>query len=45
MIKLNDEITVITEKLTPAGEAIARIGEDKLVVFIKNALPCEKLKI
>ncbi len=45
MIKLNDEIIVTTEKLTSSGEAIARLGEEKLVVFIKNALCNEKLKI
>ena len=45
MIKLNDEIIVTTEKLTSSGEAVARYTEDKLVVFVKNALPDEKLKI
>ena len=43
-MKINDEIIVNIEKITPTGEGLARFGENKFVIFIKNALPNEKIK-
>ena len=45
MFKINDEIIGIVEKLTNQGEGIIRFGEDKFVVFVKNVLPNEKVKV
>ena len=45
MIKLNDIIDVVVEKLTYGAEGLARYGEENFVIFIKNALPEDKLKI
>ena len=44
-MKINDEIIVNVEKITPQGEGLCRYGEDKFVIFIKNCLPDEKIKI
>ena len=44
-MNINDEIIVTTEKLTSTGDAVIRFGEDNLVIFVKGALPDEKLKI
>ena len=44
-MKINDEIIVNVEKITPQGEGLCRYGEDKFVIFIKNCLPNEKIKI
>ena len=44
-MKINDEIIVNIEKITPKGEGLARFGEDKFVIFVKNALPDETIKI
>ncbi len=44
LIKLNDIIELEIEKLTPTGDALARFGEEKFVVFISGALPKEKIK-
>lgn len=44
-MKRNDEIIVNIEKLAQTGEGIARYGEEKFVIFVKNALPKEKLKV
>jgi len=44
-MEINDIITVKTENLSSTGDAIARINEDKLVVFIQGALLDETLKI
>ena len=45
MIKLNDIIEIEIEKLTYGGEGLARYGTEKFVIFVKNALPQDKLKI
>ena len=44
-MNINDEIIVTTEKLSSTGDAVIRFGEDKLVIFVKNALDNETLKI
>ncbi len=44
-MKLNDIIIVNIEKLTYEGLGLARYGEDKFVVFVKNSLPLEVLKV
>ena len=44
-MNINDEIVFTIEKLTPTGDALARFGEDKLVVFVKGALPKEDVKV
>ena len=45
MLKLNDIITIDAEKLTYGGDCIGRWGENKFVVFIKNAVVGDKLKV
>ena len=45
MIKLNDVIEVEIEKLTYGNDGLARYGEEKFVVFVKDALPEDKLKV
>jgi len=45
LIKLNDILEVKIEKLTYGLEGLTRYGDNKFVIFIKNALPDEKLKI
>ena len=44
-MEIGEIITVKTENLSSTGDAIARISEDKLVVFIQGALNNETLKI
>ncbi len=44
-MKINDEIIVDIEKITPTGEGLCRFGEKKFVIFVKNSLPDEKIKI
>ena len=45
MIKLNDEIILNIEKLTPNGCALARFEEEKFVVFVDGALCGEEVKV
>ena len=45
MIKLNDIINIKIEKLTYGDCALSRYGEDNFVIFVKGALPDEKLKV
>ena len=45
MIKLGDIVDVVIEKTVCQGEGLARIGEEKFVVFVKNAISEDKLKI
>ena len=44
-MKINDEIIVDIENITPQGEGLCRYGEDNFVIFIKDCLPEEKVKI
>ncbi len=44
-MRINDEIIVNIEKMTPQGEGLCRYGENNFVIFVKNCLPNEKLKI
>jgi len=44
-MNISDEIIVKIEKLTSTGDGLARLGEDKLVIFIKGVLPDEKVKV
>lgn len=44
MIKCNDELELRVEKLTYQGSALART-EDGFVVFVKNAAPCDLVKV
>jgi outer membrane protein TolC len=43
-MKLNDIVELEIEKLTPTGDALARFGEEKFVIFVQGALPKEKIK-
>ncbi|MBQ9150008.1 23S rRNA (uracil(1939)-C(5))-methyltransferase RlmD [bacterium] len=45
MIKLNDIIDVEIEKLVYGGDGLARVGDEKFVIFVKNSLPKDKLKV
>ena len=45
MIKLNDIIEVEIEKLTYGKEALARFGADNFVIFVKEAIPKDVLKV
>ena len=45
MIKLGDIVDVVIEKTVYQGEGLARIGEEKFVVFVKDAISEDKLKI
>ena len=45
MIKLGDIVDVVIEKTVCQGEGLARIGEEKFVVFVKDAISEDKLKI
>lgn len=45
MIKLNDIIEVEAEKLSYGLNAIARTSENNFTIFIKNAIPKDKLKV
>lgn len=44
LIKLNDTVELTIEKLIYTGEGLARFGDEKFVVFVKGALPNEKIK-
>lgn len=44
-MKLNDIIEVQIEKLVYEGLGLARYGENNFVVFVKNSLPNEKLRV
>lgn len=44
-MKINDIIDVKIEKLTYEGLGLARFGDDKFVVFVKNSLPNDVLKV
>ena len=49
MIKQNDEIELRIEKLTYQGSALGRYYSEKspdgFVVFVKNAAPCDLVKV
>lgn len=45
MIKLNDVIEVVIEKSIYGGDGLARVGEEKFVVFVKDSIPDDRLKI
>lgn len=45
MIKLGDIIEVTIEKAVYGGDGLARFSDDNFVIFVKNALPNEKLKV
>lgn len=45
MIKLNDIIEVEVEKMTYGGDGLCRYGEDKFVVFVKDSVVGDKLKV
>jgi len=45
LIKLNDVIEVEIEKLVYGGDGLARFGNENFVIFIKNSLPKDKLKV
>ena len=44
-MKLNDVIEVVVEKSIYGGDGLARVGEDNFVVFIKDSIPNDKLKV
>ncbi|MBR5304641.1 MAG: 23S rRNA (uracil(1939)-C(5))-methyltransferase RlmD [Candidatus Gastranaerophilales bacterium] len=45
MIKLGDIIEVIIEKSVYGGDGLARIGKENFVVFVKDSIPNDKLKV
>lgn len=45
MIKINDIVEVEIEKLVYGGDGLARYKDEKFVIFVKNSLPQDKLKI
>ena len=45
MIKLNDELEVKIEKLVYGGEGLARYEEEKFVIFVRNSLVGDELKV
>lgn len=45
MINIRDIIEVEIEKITFGGSGLARVGEEKFVVFVDNCLPKDKLKV
>ena len=45
MIKLNDIIEVEIEKLVFGFDGLARYGDEQFVVFVKDSLPQDKLKV
>lgn len=44
-MKLGEIVEVVIEKSIYGGDGLARVGEEQFVVFVKNALPQDKLKI
>ncbi|MBR3604554.1 MAG: 23S rRNA (uracil(1939)-C(5))-methyltransferase RlmD [Candidatus Gastranaerophilales bacterium] len=44
-MKLGDIVEVNIEKTVYGGDGLARIGDEQFVVFVKNALPQDKLKV
>ena len=45
MLKKNDIVELTAQKLTYGGDCLGYFGEDKFVVFIKNAVVEDKLKV
>ena len=45
MIKLGDIVEVVVEKSVYGGDGLARIGQDNFVVFVKDSIPNDKLKV
>ena len=44
-MKLGDVVEVIVEKSVYGGDGLARVGKDNFVVFIKDSIPNDKLKV
>lgn len=44
-MKLGDILEVEIEKLVYGGDGLARVGAEEFVVFVKNSIPKDKLKI
>ena len=44
-MKLGDIIDVTVEKAVFGGDGLARFGKEQFVVFVKNSLPKDKLKV
>lgn len=44
MLKVNDTVDLTIEKLVYGGDGLARFGEEKFVVFVKNAVVEDKIK-
>lgn len=45
MLKINDIIELTAQKLTYGGDCLGYFGNDRFVVFIKNAVVLDKLKV
>lgn len=44
-MKLNDVIEIVIEKSVYGGDGLARVGEEQFVVFVKDSIPNDKLKV
>ncbi|MBQ4647510.1 MAG: 23S rRNA (uracil(1939)-C(5))-methyltransferase RlmD [Candidatus Gastranaerophilales bacterium] len=44
-MKLGETVEVVIEKMVYGGDGLARIGEEQFVVFVKDSLPHDRLKI
>ena len=44
-MKLNDVIEVVIEKSVYGGDGLARVGKEQFVVFVKDSIPNDKLKV
>ena len=44
-MKLGDVVEVVVQKSVYGGDGLARVGKDNFVVFIKDSIPNDKLKV
>ena len=44
-MKLGEIVEVVIEKSVYGGDGLARVGEEQFVVFVKDSIPNDKLKV